>query len=416
MERIEREEKRDEERERREARLLITLKEAQPAVPQHVNIKKLELPKMRDKDDPETLMKYLEVALTTSKIPREELKDYVQPQLTLEAGEKILGVLQSEDSTFDDIVAALTGCNTLTFAFMAEALFAPVEEADRTKPRVVNEKLKRCTKKLLQEAETAEEMIDKVAVAFLRSKLTMDLKKYLDLSETTTNSKYIMNIEEWAKCRGDSKSVFKDGSQEQGYRHSQPNSGFQRLVTCFHCGKGGHISKKCRSRLEGEKQQRVTTPDTVMGTEPQVTNKTPGNRKPIVCFSCHQAGLKSSNCPKKQQAAVKRIQIPIKMLKKLKHNDIIAKVQGIQIPTTVYSGADRAVIPEELITHDQFTGEVQSFNGVAQGTLNAKVVNVTSVLQVSITIEWHWLCLETRYTRQQPSVSTCATPRKPSTS
>ena len=97
LERIEREEKWEEERERREARLLTTLKEAQPAVPQHVNIKKLELSKMRDKDDPETFIKYLEVALTRSKIPREEWKDYVQPQLTLEAGEKILGVLQNKD-------------------------------------------------------------------------------------------------------------------------------------------------------------------------------------------------------------------------------------------------------------------------------------------------------------------------------
>ena len=211
---------------------------------------------MRDKDDPETFIKYLEVALTRSKSPREELNDYVQPQLTLEAGEKILGVLQSEESTFDDIVAALTGCNTLTFAFMAESLFAPVEEADRTKPRVVNEKLKHCTKKLLQEAETAEEMIDKVAVAFLRSKLTMDLKNYLDLSKTTTNSKYIMKIEKWAKCRGDSKIGFKDGSQEQGYRHSQPSSGFQRLLTCFNCGKGGQISKECRSRLEVENNRQ----------------------------------------------------------------------------------------------------------------------------------------------------------------
>ena len=71
----------------------MTLKAAQPVVPQQVNIKKLELPKMRYKDDPETFIKYLEVALTRTKIPREEWKDYVQPHLTLEAGEKILTVL-----------------------------------------------------------------------------------------------------------------------------------------------------------------------------------------------------------------------------------------------------------------------------------------------------------------------------------
>ena len=88
----EREEKREEEHERRETRLLTTLKAVQPVVPQQVHMKKLELPKMRNKDNPETFMKYLEVSLTRTKTPREEWKDYVQPQLTLEAGKKILTI------------------------------------------------------------------------------------------------------------------------------------------------------------------------------------------------------------------------------------------------------------------------------------------------------------------------------------
>ena len=150
---------------------------------------------MGDKDDPETFIKYLEVAFTRSKIPRHEWKDYVQPQLSLEAGEKILSVLQADASTLDEIVAAMTGCMAMTFASTAEALFAPVE-ADKAKPRSVADKLKRWTKKLVQEAEIEEQMIDKITVALLRSKLNQDLKNYLDLTETTTMARYIMKIEE----------------------------------------------------------------------------------------------------------------------------------------------------------------------------------------------------------------------------
>ena len=67
--RVEREAKREEEREAREARLLANLKAAQPAVPQTVNISKLNLPKMTDKDDPVVFIRYLETALIRAKYP-----------------------------------------------------------------------------------------------------------------------------------------------------------------------------------------------------------------------------------------------------------------------------------------------------------------------------------------------------------
>ena len=79
-------------------------------------------------------------------------------------------MLQNEDSTFDDIVAALTGYNAMTFASTSEALFAPVEEAVRTKPRVVNDKLKRWTKRklpkrmLMQRRELVTVLSERVAV------------------------------------------------------------------------------------------------------------------------------------------------------------------------------------------------------------------------------------------------------------
>ena len=55
----------------------------------------------------------------------------------------------------------------------------------------------------------------------------------------------------------------------------------------------------------------------------------------------------------------------------------MAKVSKIQVPTTIDSGSDRTVIPEEMVLPEQFTGAVESFNGVAQRMLQAKVANVT---------------------------------------
>ena len=78
-------------------------------------------------------------------------------------------------------------------------------------------------------------------------------------------------------------------------------------------------------------------------------------------------GHKSPNCHKRQQAVVKRIGIPIQTVKKLKDNEVFVTVAGIQIPTTVDSGADRSVIPEEIIPPEQFTGREIKFNGVTEG-------------------------------------------------
>ena len=60
----------------------------------------------------------------------------------------------------------------------------------------------------------------------------------------------------------------------------------------------------------------------------------------------------------------------------MKNNEVMATVSGIQIPMTIDSGADRTVIPEGMVQPDQFTGKVETFNGVAQGALQAKIANI----------------------------------------
>ena len=89
---------------------------------------------MGEKDDPVVFIRYLETALTRAKVPPAQWKDHVQPQLTLQAGEKILDVLENRDATFEDIKAAITGMDAMTFASTAEALFNPFKGGERPNP------------------------------------------------------------------------------------------------------------------------------------------------------------------------------------------------------------------------------------------------------------------------------------------
>ena len=90
-------------REERQAELLAQLKEAQPVVPQQITIQKEELPRMKDKDDLELFITQLEAALVASELPKNKWKRYIHSQLTLEAKQKVIGLLQDATSTYDDI-------------------------------------------------------------------------------------------------------------------------------------------------------------------------------------------------------------------------------------------------------------------------------------------------------------------------
>ena len=53
--------------------------------------------------------------------------------------------------------------------------------------------MRRWVNKLFQEAETIEEAAEKIAVAYIWSKLIPEVKNYLDLSEANTMPRYHLN-------------------------------------------------------------------------------------------------------------------------------------------------------------------------------------------------------------------------------
>ena len=123
-----------------------------------------------------------------------------------------------------------------------------------------------------------------------------ELKTYVDLMRSTDLQHFLMVTEEWERSQPEKRHIFKQSSRfgntssfRQG-QNSSYQSGSKKPLTCYFCGKIGHISKECRSQLGGDSQKQtpaVTTPVTT----PQV------DRKPIVCFSCYHVEHKSPPIP-----------------------------------------------------------------------------------------------------------------------
>ena len=136
-----------------------------------------------------------------------------------------------------------------------------------------------------------------------------------------------------------------------------------------------HISQDCHTRLAAEKQ---ATPGTSHGlppaTTPTITPKT--DKKLIICFNCHQAGHKSPQCTKKLTNTVKRIQIPINRVKPLKDNEVMATIEGQVLPTTIDSGAEITLVPEECVGVEQFTGEMVTLDAYNMSKSVGKKCNI----------------------------------------
>ena len=207
--------------------------------------------------------------MTTSDIPENKWKQYLHSQLTLEGKQKVMHLLQDRDSQYEEISAVLMGCASMTFAATAEAIFT----ADKGKLlqlplRQATDKMKRWVNKMLEESETVRQAADKVTVGVMRSFMVPELKTYLDTSNATDEHNFLMTTEEWERSQPDKRNLFRHTSG-YGYRQGHPygdshrnsqsqrnfNSAGKKLLTCFYCGKVGHLSRDCRSRTADMQKQ-----------------------------------------------------------------------------------------------------------------------------------------------------------------
>ena len=363
---------------RREERLLTTLKEAQPAVPQQVNISHHKLPDMKDTDDIEMFVTMFESALLSNGIPEDQWKNKLHAHLTMKAKLKIYNVMSDHGTTYDEIKEALQG-SAMSFSSAAEAFcIGEKGKLHKLELRQATEKMSRLSYKITQEAEDARQAADNMTVAMMRSWMVPELKTYVDMKQQFELQAFIRTAEEWEISQPEGTSWFKKTGLQGTPPYRQSQTGSQTLkknVTCYHCGKVGHVSRECRTRIASDKL--ATHNPSQDATQTQATTSTRLERKPITCFNCHMLGHKSPQCPKKATTTVKQIQIPINHVKSLKDNELIGRVEDHTMPIMVDSGAEISVVPEECVGVDQFTGETCTANAFNSSEVTGKKCNVT---------------------------------------
>ena len=373
--RVEREDRRD--RETRE--LLAAMKEARPAVPQTVHIVNQKLPDMKEGEDIDTFVALFEAALRANNIPQAQWTAKIHSQLNVSTKLKIQHVLQDEHATYEDIKEALLGCGNMTFSAASETLLTGDKGKVFSLPhRQCRDKLFKLTQKVLTNAVTLKDATEAIVVAIMRQNLNPTLKTYVDLKGMFDIDNFSKTIDEWEASQPTGAACFKKLNPMLVPSAVKPVLS-KKSLTCFYCGKLGHISKECRSRLGGEKSTQLAQQLLVPKTE-QTDNTPGGNIKPakreVTCFLCRQKGHKSPQCPQKQ-AQVSKIQIPVSKVVPLKENQLFGSIGGHRMPITCDSGADITVVPEECVSKEQFTGDLCDIDSYNMVRSKGKLCNIT---------------------------------------
>ena len=243
--------------------------------------------------------------------------------------------------------------------------------------RQVIQKTIRLLEKMTQEAGTNAEVYQYIAIAMIRFFLNPDLKQYMDLKGQFDKESFCKGVEEWQTTQMPGTKWCKRTPLSDKF----PGKGSQskHSSVCYYCGKKGHFSADCRSRIASERASQIhpSSQPVPVKQEPTSSTHSDRQRREVTCFNCQKKGHKSPQCPLRQ---VKCVQVPTPEPRFLKDNELLRFVGKHSLPITCDSGADVTIVPEECVADSQYTGgtcEVVSFN---RKISSGKLCNVTVTL------------------------------------
>ena len=251
-----------------------------------MNVHKLDLPRMKEGDDPVVFINYLDSALKSSKVPENEWPDLVQTRIMLVVGQNLGDVFGNEYVTLQNIKDAITYVDGKSFAVTAEAIIDTFKDGIKITPRALADKFQGLLRNLLQEAETEAKIIEKLTVACVRSTLNKELKQYR-LDGNYYPPEFIIKINEWVDCKAEGKPIYQHEQRERLGMRGARESGFKKKVTCFYCGKVDHVSCECREPSCNTSLDKKNCQLTIWPTSARPDGKM------VVCLTYHQNGHKS---------------------------------------------------------------------------------------------------------------------------
>ena len=372
-----REEERRTEAEERERKMVQALKETRPVV------ESIKIPTMEKDADIESFLELFETALAVAKIPEEKWLARLHTALNTETKLLVREVFTDPDATYADAKLALTGQTHMSFSAASEAMMTMDDGRIAKMPiRQGAQRIASYLKKACEKAPTWGDTHLYGATAIMRYYMNSELKTYLDLKGIEKPDEYFRSVDEWKRThpgRNIWDAKLKGTFERQTYRPGGYAN--RKQGECYLCRKPGHFAAECRSRPAGEKTSfpRQETPG---GTQQQARPDGPrpsrGGQRPageLTCFSCHQKGHISPNCPTKRK--VKKVQILEESIATLKSNEVFGAVGPHRMPITIDTGAEVTVVPAEAVEKSQLTGEVKTLRSFNNGESEGKVCIVT---------------------------------------
>jgi len=254
--------------------------------------------------------------------------------------------------------------------------------------------------KVAKNATNDMEICQLLSVAFMRHNLDPSLKTYVDLKGKFSSEEFSRTINEWEATQPFGVSCFKkQANPSLADTQTVAKTSFAKKPgSCFYCGKPGHFSKDCRSRIAREKSQQTLAQPVIITETPEPVSNTRQTKKEVMCFNCRQKGHKSPQCPLRQPH-IKRIKIPSDKVVQLKLNELFGAVGKHRLPITCDAGADVSVVPEECVNPEELTRqtcEITSFNKTKSvGNLcnidirvHGKIFHRRAVTQPGDTLGW----------------------------